>query len=561
MFCRKCGKEIPSDSAFCPKCGERVVTEDIEDTAVKIVRATSKFEKADAPATEEPGELICKECGKTIPKGNMFCPVCGTDVPSIEIEVSDSPSKKSKLKLILISAGALVAVLAVVFWAVILPEMHLDFYYDRDPATGDYIILGTEKDVKDLNIPDTIWFIPVRTIQDEAFKNSSVESVSFGKNIEEIGERAFESCKKLKSVEFRGSYENSNIDTISIGTSAFYNCSLLNNLTLPSINTVIGDGAFYKCKSLKRIYLGYVSRIGQISFGESGLTSLEVDCNVGMAAFGKCTDLNNVKISSWATLESSVFEGCTNLREAAIWTSTIPTYTFSMCSNLEKVYWNGSDSDYAEIGNYAFVNCSSLSEIVTYEDNVLDNPSDIIDYNPQIKIGEGAFDGCYNFKNANIAPQPAPTKPTITTGDSFSDYNAIELLNMTYKEFTSHFGSPEWSRVGIVYFDGAEVEYYGGTFDPQSTEQLKSIKVNGGKDITVLGNIHLGEHLDYYNQFLSFDVYDALDTNGIQGYIWYEVPVLFTMDDGRRYNVTFYADIDTFVVYAAKVSWAGGYGM
>lgn len=24
MFCRKCGKEIPDDSAFCGKCGEKV---------------------------------------------------------------------------------------------------------------------------------------------------------------------------------------------------------------------------------------------------------------------------------------------------------------------------------------------------------------------------------------------------------------------------------------------------------------------------------------------------------------------------------------------------------
>ena len=24
MFCKKCGKEIPDDSAFCPKCGAQV---------------------------------------------------------------------------------------------------------------------------------------------------------------------------------------------------------------------------------------------------------------------------------------------------------------------------------------------------------------------------------------------------------------------------------------------------------------------------------------------------------------------------------------------------------
>ena len=28
MFCRKCGKEIPTDSVFCPECGEKVLSVD-----------------------------------------------------------------------------------------------------------------------------------------------------------------------------------------------------------------------------------------------------------------------------------------------------------------------------------------------------------------------------------------------------------------------------------------------------------------------------------------------------------------------------------------------------
>lgn len=396
MFCRKCGNEIPDDSDFCPKCGERVVTEDIEKTAIKIVRSTGKLEKVDAPATAESGALICKECGKTIPQGNMFCPVCGTDVPNIEIAAAGSPSKKSKLKLILISAGALVAVLAVVFLAVILPEMHLDFYYERDPETGDYIILGTEKDVKDLKLPDTIWFIPVRAINDEAFINSSVESVSFGKNIRYIGMNAFRGCKKLKTVKFSEKY-NYDIRNVIIDLMAFRNCSSLKTVLLPNINTEIYDEAFCGCSELSDINLKNVSEI----------------CT---RAFAACTTLTEIRTD--AKLRNRAFEGCYALYSANLHDSNIPERCFESCTSLESVLCSRNART---IQDRAFNNCSNLSAF--YVDGVEYNSSGDLEDNDIFADNE-AFDGCVLFRS-----KKAESKHNEKAGTDFIGKNAYELMS------------------------------------------------------------------------------------------------------------------------------------
>ena len=66
IVCENCGKTIPADSDFCLKCGARVVKQD------------------------EPKTIICKECGKEIPSDSDFCLKCGT-----RIKDSDEPKSKN----------------------------------------------------------------------------------------------------------------------------------------------------------------------------------------------------------------------------------------------------------------------------------------------------------------------------------------------------------------------------------------------------------------------------------------------------------------------------------
>lgn len=108
MFCRKCGKQIPDDSAFCYKCGVRVILNVSKSASDKPItlekpeqKASGSLEDSFTPNVKE--EVICPECGRKIPslpclycieeninilrnKGKMSMPNIASDVGTNTIE-------------------------------------------------------------------------------------------------------------------------------------------------------------------------------------------------------------------------------------------------------------------------------------------------------------------------------------------------------------------------------------------------------------------------------------------------------------------------------------------
>lgn len=78
----------------------------------------------------------------------------------------------------------------------------------------------------------------------------TLNEVNIPASITEIRARAFEDCRKLKTIHFA---DKSQLKTI--GDWAFYNCHNLRSLTLPEGLTTIGDGAFYGCAYLAELTL------------------------------------------------------------------------------------------------------------------------------------------------------------------------------------------------------------------------------------------------------------------------------------------------------------------
>ena len=104
-----------------------------------------------------------------------------------------------------------------------------------------------------VKIPDTIQVngivCKVTGIAANAFKNNtSLKTVTIGKNVTVIGANTFYGCKNLSKV-----YGGSRIT--NIGYKAFFNCGNLNSITISGTVRSIGKQAFYNCKKLRTIVI------------------------------------------------------------------------------------------------------------------------------------------------------------------------------------------------------------------------------------------------------------------------------------------------------------------
>ena len=114
----------------------------------------------------------------------------------------------------------------------------------------------------------------LKYIGDDAFYNSFVESISFD-NVQDIGNRAFKDCTRLKNVNLSNT-------TVNIGTEAFYGCNTLQSITLPQSIGYIGPGAFAECSALTTLDLSAIN---------------QSNCCIDNFAFYNCIALSNVSFS------------------------------------------------------------------------------------------------------------------------------------------------------------------------------------------------------------------------------------------------------------------------
>ena len=134
-------------------------------------------------------------------------------------------------------------------------------------------------------------------------------------------------------------------EVISIGDSAFWNCSSLTSITIPEGVTSIGDFAFDLCLNLTSITLpNSLTCIGSYGFATTDLTSITIPENVrsiGCEAFFSCDKLKKVVLP----------EGITR----------ISSKTFAMCSNLTSITIPDSVTS---IGKGVFFSCPKLKSVV-----------------------------------------------------------------------------------------------------------------------------------------------------------------------------------------------------
>ena len=104
---------------------------------------------------------------------------------------------------------------------------------------NNYRCKGTAADV---TIPSCYKGKPVTAINNAAFPNSAVTSVTIPDSITSIPDAAFVNCSQLTNISIPNS-------VTYIGFSAFSSCTSLKSITLPSSLSTIGNSAFAGCPS------------------------------------------------------------------------------------------------------------------------------------------------------------------------------------------------------------------------------------------------------------------------------------------------------------------------
>ncbi len=203
----------------------------------------------------------------------------------------------------------------------------------------------------------------------------------------QIASGAF-SFKDIVSLSFAGDKVS------SIGSSAFYNCKSLKNVTLPSNLKKIETSAFVDCTALEKIIIPQsVHTLGGRAFdGCNSLNSVEIKGNVqsaGWYIFNGCLSLETVKLSeNQTTIPSGMFYGATYITNIMIpnTVTEIGSYAFYDCNLLTNITIS---LNAVKIGNDAFYNCNSLTSIKI--------PSSVK------KIESYAFQNCASLKDVSIA--------------------------------------------------------------------------------------------------------------------------------------------------------------
>ena len=211
--------------------------------------------------------------------------------------------------------------------------------------------------------------------------------ISLPEKIKELPDNAFWWCSKLKTVHLP-----SNLKTI--GDSAFANTAI-EEIVIPDSVTHIGKSAFYAIVGkayLKKIVMSAnIVEIGDSAFRGTNIEEIKLSDtlnSIGESAFASCVNLQSVKLpNNLSVISKNAFDKCENLISVTLGNNLkeIGDGAFSNCGKLTSIT---IPYGVTSIGKRAFADCRSL-KLVTLPSSVK-------------KIEDYAFSGCEGLKDIYI---------------------------------------------------------------------------------------------------------------------------------------------------------------
>lgn len=328
-----------------------------------------------------------------------------------------------------------------------------------------------EQAFEDICVKEVILPASLESIEDEAFKNSTLAKIDLT-NVKFLGNKVFEFSelgeiiysKYLTYIPercFRGSnlaefeipkqvtalktgcFEGTNLERIDLSgiitleEFVFFDCFNLKEIILSETITEIPDGFCHRCQCLEKINLSHVQFIGTSAFSEcSNLDAGNLSAKIDRYAF-EGTAVRNLDIKDISELDEGVYQNCENLESVTIsGDRAIPDRLFSGCKNLKNVTINEGitavgDSAFFKtavekiilpstvivVRSDAFRECRQLREVIlndglkTIAESAFkqtENLSEISIPDSVNHIGSGCF-ACSGIKNVKLPENSAFT--------------------------------------------------------------------------------------------------------------------------------------------------------
>lgn len=264
---------------------------------------------------------------------------------------------------------------------------------------NNYKCKGTAADV---TIPSCYKGKPVTAINNAAFPNSAVTSVTIPDSVTSIPDAAFVNCSQLTNISIPNS-------VTYIGFSAFDGCASLKSITLPSSLRTIGNSAFAGCPSLMTVtYPGSKTQWDAITKGSNNdVLENKLVCNKLEATF----DPGNGESNSTQTID----RGKKFTEPAA---PSKENHTFAGWYNGDKEFKFDADT----------TNAPNVLELVA--------KWDINKYTVQFVSDHGSF-ADQTIEHGKPIDTSKLTPPPTVEGFTFDGWYADEAYNTTFDFNTS----------------------------------------------------------------------------------------------------------------------------